>query len=144
MLCNSLLCYDDGDNDKDGAMRTTTGTKTMTKMILWHCSQKISELNPGSLKHRAPASELAVSLPVVAFVPFLIIPSAEDRRRDEGIVGILGSPLAQPVNFRESRFDFRFVRLFLTGHCGLGPCDDLFLVLIYTWESCVYAVLSIV
>ena len=85
-------------------------------------------MNPSSQKHRAPASELAVSLPVVAFVPFLIIPSAEDRTRDEGIIGILGSPLAQAVNFRESRFDLRFVRPVLTGQCGLGPCDDLFLV----------------
>ena len=72
MLCNSLLCYDDGDNDKDGAMRTTTGTKTMTKMIIimWDCSRKISELNPGSLKRRAPASELPVSFPGTAFVSF--------------------------------------------------------------------------
>ena len=83
-----------------------------------------------SPKHRAPASELPVSFPGVAFVPFLIIPSAEDRTRDEGIIGILGSPLAQAVIFRESRFDLRFVRPVLTGHCGLGPCIpclDLFL-----------------
>ena len=85
-------------------------------------------MNPSSLKQRAPASELPVSFPGAAFVSFLIIPSAEDRRRDEGINGILGSPLAQPVNFRESRFDLRFVRPVLTGHCVLGSCDDLFLV----------------
>ena len=48
MFCNRLLCYHDGDNDKDGAM-TTTWTKTMTKMIMWHCSRKVSELNTGSL-----------------------------------------------------------------------------------------------
>ena len=100
----------------------------VTKMILWHCSRTVSVMNSSSLKHRAPASELPVSFPVAAFVLFLIIPSAEDRRRDEGISGILGSPLAQPVNFCESRFDLRFVRPVLTGHCGLGPCDDLFLV----------------
>ena len=100
----------------------------VTKMILWHCSRKVSELNPSSLKHRAPAYELAVSFPGAVFVSFLIIPSAEDRRRDEGISGILGSPLARPVNFRESRFDLRFVRPVLTGHCDLGPCEDLFLV----------------
>ena len=38
MLCIRLLCYDDSDDDKDGAMRTTTWTNTMTKMIMWHCS----------------------------------------------------------------------------------------------------------
>ena len=27
MLCNCLLCYDDGDNDKDGSMWTTTWLK---------------------------------------------------------------------------------------------------------------------
>ena len=38
MLCIRLPCYDDSDNDKDGAMRTTTWTNTMTKMIMWDCS----------------------------------------------------------------------------------------------------------
>ena len=52
MLCNRLLCYHDGDNDKDGgAMRMTTWTKTMTKMIMWHGSRNVFELNPSSLKH---------------------------------------------------------------------------------------------
>ena len=31
MFCNRLLCYHDGDNDKDGAMTTTTWTKTIMK-----------------------------------------------------------------------------------------------------------------
>ena len=101
---------------------------TMTKMIMWHCSRKVSELNTSSLKHRAPASESPVSFPGAAFVSFLIIPSAEVQRRAEGIIGILGSPLAQSVNFRESRFDLRFLCPVLTGHCGLGSCDHLFLV----------------
>ena len=55
MLCNRLLCYHSGDNDKDGAMRATTWRKTMTKMIMWHGSRNVSELNPSSLKHRARA-----------------------------------------------------------------------------------------
>ena len=33
-----LLCYDDSDNDKDGAMTTTTWSNTVTKMLMWHCS----------------------------------------------------------------------------------------------------------
>ena len=126
MLYNRLLCYHDGDNGKDGAMRTTTWTKTMTRMIMWHCTRKVSELNPSSLKHRVFLSCLSFS--GAAFVSFPIIPFAEDRSRDEGIIGILGSPLAQPVNFRESQFDLQFVLHVLTGYSGLGPCDDLFLV----------------
>ena len=47
----ALLSY--GDNDKDGATRATAWTKTMTKMIMRHCSRNVSELNPSSLKHRA-------------------------------------------------------------------------------------------
>ena len=34
MLCNPLLCYDDGDYDKDGAMRTTTSMWTWRR---WYC-----------------------------------------------------------------------------------------------------------